>query len=67
MDFRIEGFRCRYNGEKTLAAIRYTLQVSPRGRPESDEPSAEFQMHNLAVKGPDGQWYLNDGTLPEAT
>lgn len=63
--FRIDGFRCRYNGEKNLAAIRYTLKVSTRGTPESDEPTAEFQMHNLAVKGPDGQWYLNDGTLPE--
>jgi hypothetical protein len=65
LDFRVEGFRCRYNGEKTLASIRYILKVSPRGRPETDEPTAEFEMHNLAVKGPDGQWYLNDGTLPE--
>jgi len=65
LDFRIEGFRCRYNGDKTLARVRYILKVSPRGRPESDEPAAEFEIHNLAVKGPDGQWYLNDGTLPE--
>ena len=66
LEFHVEGFRCRYNGEKTLGSVRYILKVSPRGRPETDEPTAEFAMHNLVVKGPDGQWYLNDGTLPEA-
>jgi hypothetical protein len=65
LDFRIEGFRCRYNGEKTLARVHYVLKVVPRGRPESDESTGEFTAQNLAVKGPDGQWYLNDGTLPE--
>jgi hypothetical protein len=65
LEFRVEGCRCRYNGEKTLAAVDYTLRVSPRGAPASSEPAAEFQMRILAVKGPDCQWYLNDGTLPE--
>ena len=65
LEFRIEGFEHRYNGEKSLALVRYILNVSPRGRPESNQPIAQFEMHNLVVKGPDGQWYLNDGTLPE--
>jgi hypothetical protein len=65
LEFRIEGFQCRYNGDKTLAAVGYTVRVSPRGKSESSDANAEFQLRNLAVKGPDGQWYLNDGTLPE--
>ena len=65
LDFRIEGFKCRYDPERTLANVRYKLRVFPRSRTASDEPLAEFDLRNLLVKGPDGQWYLNDGTLPE--
>ena len=67
LEFRIEGFKYRHNAEKSMAVVRYILKVSPRGRPESEEPTARMELHNLVVKGPDGQWYLNDGTLPEAS
>jgi hypothetical protein len=65
LEFRVEGFKCRYNQDKTLAAVRYVVRVAPRSQSESAQPSAEFDVRNLAVKGPDGQWYVNDGTLPE--
>ena len=65
LDFRVEGFKCRYNPERTLANVRYKLQVFARSRTVSGEPIAEFDLRNLLAKGPDSQWYLNDGTLPE--
>lgn len=66
LDFRIEGYKCRYNPEKNMAAVRYTVRVFPNTRMDSGQPVAEFAVCNTAVKGPDGQWYLNDGRIPES-
>jgi hypothetical protein len=65
LEFRIEGFKCRYNEDKSMARLRYALRIGPRGRLESARPLAEFDVRNLVVKASDGQWYVNDGTLPE--
>jgi hypothetical protein len=65
LEFRVEGFRYRYNADKTMATVRCVVKIGPRGRPESAKPAAEFEVRTLVVKGPDGQWYVNDGTLPE--
>lgn len=65
LEFRVESFQCRYNPEKTLALVQYKLIVAMRSTPgDNREPLAELDARNLAVKGPDGQWYLNDGRLP---
>lgn len=67
LEFGIDGFKCRYNAERVMAAVRYKLRVTPRGSQASDDPIAEFDVQNLAVKGPDGQWYLNIGLFPDPT
>ncbi|GEM_PF-5504449 len=64
LDFRVEGVTCAYNPERTFASLRYKVRVFTRGSGGAGEPLAEFEAANAAVKGPDGQWYLNDGTLP---
>jgi hypothetical protein len=65
LEFCIEGLKHRYNDDKTMATMRYLIKVVPRGRAEFVKPLAEFDARNVVVKGPDGQWYLNDGTMPE--
>jgi hypothetical protein len=65
LEFRIEGFSHRYNADKTMATVRYVVKIAPRGQAESVSATAEFDVRNLVVKGPDGQWYVNDGSLPE--
>jgi hypothetical protein len=65
LEFHIEGFSCRYNEGKSMATVRYSIKVAPRSRQDAIKPVAELQARNLVVKGPDGQWYVNDGCLPD--
>lgn len=64
LEFQLEGFKHRYNPDKSMATVSYTVKVIPRGRAESAKPLVEFPASNLVVKGTDGQWYVNDGTVP---
>jgi hypothetical protein len=64
LEFRVEGVTCRYDPEKTMALLKYRLCVGVRSASTSKSSLAELDARNLAVKGPDGQWYLNDGRLP---
>jgi hypothetical protein len=63
LEFRVDGCKFRYNAEKTFAVSRYKLQVFRRDRP-AGEPLADLEVSHALVKGPDGQWYLNSGTVP---
>jgi len=63
LEFRVERFRCRYNGEKNMAHVKYYVAGTPRGRSHSKSDEA-FEACHLAVKGPDGQWYLDGGVGP---
>src|SRR5262249_28129160 len=65
LEFRVEGLRHRYNDDKTMATVRYIVKVVPRSQSQAADPVAEYELKKLVVKGSDGQWYVNDGTLAE--
>jgi hypothetical protein len=65
LEFHVEGFTCHYNQDKSMATVRYTIRVAPRTSQASVRSVAELTASNLVVKGPDGQWYVNDGRLPD--
>ncbi len=63
-ELRVEKFECHYDAGKTTAEIEYVLRVVWPRKAATSEPLAQIPMRNLAVRGPDGMWYLNSGSLP---
>jgi hypothetical protein len=63
--FEIQGFKSDRSAGKAAVDARYTVEVSIRGR-RSEGPIATVPVATTLVRGPDNQWYLDRGTLPEA-
>lgn len=62
--FVISGFKSEKSGGKTAIDATWTMQVFVRGRREQG-PIWSLPTGGSFVKGPDGMWYLDDGTLAE--
>lgn len=57
-----------YRGDKSAGldevTARFTVRVSARGH-RADGPIASIPVQSRLMRGPDRQWYLRDGMLPE--
>jgi hypothetical protein len=60
--FDIERFEAKYNAQRTFATVDFTLLLYRRGNPQN--PVFVRPVSTTLVKGRDGSWYLNEGTLP---
>lgn len=63
--FEVEGFQSDRAADKSTAEATFTLAVSARGR-RAEGPLATYPMRLTLVRGPDRQYYLDRGTLPDA-
>ena len=50
--------------DPNLSHLHFTVQISIRGH-RADGPVATYKLQWSAVRGPDHQWYLTSGDLPE--
>jgi len=64
--FQVEEFHAGKSAGKTEIDARFRLRVLVRGR-RSAGPIESMFLERSFVRGPDGMWYLNDGTLAERT
>jgi hypothetical protein len=62
--FKVEEFRAEKSAGKTEIDARFKVKVSVRGR-QSQGPIWSLPVAANFTRGPDGMWYLNDGTLAE--
>lgn len=60
--FEVERFEAKYNSQRTFAAVSFTLLLHRRGNPH--DAVLIRPVSTTVVKGKDGSWYLNEGTLP---
>lgn len=63
LTFEVEGFKAEKSAGKTYIEASYTISVYVRGKAE-EGPIESVRLKSSLVKGPDGMWYLNRGTLP---
>lgn len=63
LDFHVEEFRSEKSAGQTFVEGRFKVNVFVRGR-YSEGPIESVNVEAGFVKGPDGMWYLNKGTLP---
>ncbi|MEO6809365.1 MAG: hypothetical protein ABI353_09675 [Isosphaeraceae bacterium] len=61
--FEVESFKAEKSAGKSYIEASYTISVYVRGKTE-DGPIESVRVESSLVKGPDGMWYLNQGTLP---
>lgn len=61
--FEIQDFKAEKSAGKTAISATYTLNISARGQ-RSKGPLATVPIRATFARGPDNQWYLNEGTLP---
>ena len=64
--FKVEEFRAEKSAGKTEIDARFKVKVLVRGR-QAEGPIWSLPAERSFVRGPDGMWYLNDGTLAERT
>jgi hypothetical protein len=62
--FLVEDFRAEKSSGRTEIDGRFQVRVFVRGR-RSAGPIWSFPVERSFVRGPDGMWYLEDGTLAE--
>ncbi len=62
--FQVDQFHAEKSAGKTEIEARFRLQVLVRGH-RSEGPISSLLLERSFVRGPDGMWYLNDGTLAE--
>ena len=62
--FKVEEFDADKSGGKTEIDARFKVKVLVRGR-QGKGPIWSLPVERSFVRGPDGMWYLNDGTLAE--
>lgn len=65
LSFKVADFKAEKSAGKTILDAKYTVVVTVEGT----EPASKLAGAIISggfVKGPDSQWYLNQGTLPEA-
>lgn len=61
--FEVESFKAEKSAGKSYIEASYTISVYVRGKTEAG-PIESVRIESSLVKGPDGMWYLNQGTLP---
>jgi len=64
--FQVDEFHAEKSAGKTEINARFRLRVLIRGR-RSEGPIGSMLLERSFVRGPDGMWYLNEGTLAERT
>ena len=62
--FKVEDFRAEKSAGKTEIDAKFKVRVLVRGR-QAEGPIWSFPVERSFARGPDGMWYLNDGTLAE--
>jgi hypothetical protein len=62
--FQVEEFRADKSAGKTEIYARFRIRVLVRGR-RAEGPIWSLPLERSFVRGPDGMWYLDDGTLAE--
>jgi hypothetical protein len=62
--FQIEDFRSEKSGGKTEIEAQFQLRIFVRGRRDQGAIWS-IPLERTFVRGPDGMWYLNDGTLSQ--
>lgn len=62
--FVIEDFRSEKSGGKTEIDATFKVRIFVRGR-RAEGPIWSFPVERTFARGPDGMWYLDDGTLAE--
>jgi hypothetical protein len=66
LKFQVESFRSEKSAGATSVTARFTVKVF-RETPGPSNEVASFEIKSGLVKGPDRMWYLNNGTLPDAS
>ncbi len=64
--FQVDEFHAEKSAGKTEIDARFRLRVLVRGR-RGEGPIGSLLLERSFVRGPDGMWYLNEGTLAERT
>jgi hypothetical protein len=64
--FKVEDFRADKSAGKSEINARFKVKILVRGRRE-EGPIWSLPAERSFVRGPDGMWYLNDGSLAERT
>jgi hypothetical protein len=62
--FVVEDFRAEKSAGRTEIDATFTVKVFVRGR-RSEGPIWSLPVERTFARGPDGMWYLDDGTLAE--
>ena len=62
--FKVEEFRAEKSAGKTEIDAKFKVKVLVRGR-QAEGPIWSLPVERSFVRGPDGMWYLDDGTLAE--
>ncbi len=62
--FQVDDFQAEKSAGMTEIDARFRLRVLVRGR-RGEGPIWNLHLERSFVRGPDGMWYLNDGTLAE--
>jgi hypothetical protein len=63
--FHIENFKAPKSAGQSTSEATCTVIIHARGE-QSGPPLATIRYQTSLVRGPDNQWYLNRGTLPDA-
>ncbi len=62
--FQVEEFHAEKSAGKTEIDARFRLRVLVRGR-RGEGPIWSMLLERSFVRGPDGMWYLNEGTIAD--
>jgi hypothetical protein len=60
--FRVDDFRAEKSAGRTDIDAKFQLRVFVRGR-RGQGPIWSFPLERTFARGPDGMWYLDDGTV----
>ncbi|MFO0889319.1 MAG: hypothetical protein U0790_09290 [Isosphaeraceae bacterium] len=60
--FQVEDFRAEKSAGRTDIEAKFQLRIFVRGRRDQG-PIWSFPLERTFARGPDGMWYLDDGTL----
>jgi hypothetical protein len=63
--FRVEGFKGPKSAGLDTTQATFSVVIHARGR-RAEAPLANLDVRMTFSRGPDRQWYLDQGTLPEA-
>ncbi len=66
LSFQVGEFQAEKSAGKTEIDARFRLRVFVRGRRDQG-PIWSLVLRRSFVRGPDGMWYMNDGTLSDRT